>query len=66
MYELIEVDHAGNSYSIDTHESFDHICAQAVLFKRAKPRYIYQIINPNRMDIDYPSGLTEKEQELLP
>jgi len=66
MYELIEVDLAGNSYPIDTHESFEHICAQAALFKRARPRYVYQIINPSHMDIDCPSGLTEEEQELLP
>jgi len=66
MYELIEVDHAGNSYPIVAYESFEHICAQAVLAKRARPRYIYQIVNPARMDIDCPSGLTEEEQELLP
>jgi len=66
MYELIEVDLAGNSCSIATHESFEYMCAQAELAKLARPRYIYQIVNPDRMDIDCPSGLTEEEQELLP
>ncbi len=66
MYELIEVDLAGNSYTIGTHESFGHICAQTALFKRARPRYVYLIVNPDRMDNRCPSGLTEEEQELLP
>lgn len=65
-YQLIEVDRAGNSYPICESDDFDHICEQAILAKRQKSANIYQIINPDHVDIDCPSGLTEEEQELLP
>lgn len=66
MYHLDEIDRAGNRYTILAHDSFEHICAEAVAAKRARPSYEFVISNPEYVDIDCPDGLTDEEQELLP
>lgn len=66
MYELLETDLAGNCYPIASHPSLDYICEQAIVAKRIKPQNVYTIINPDRVDVGDPTGLTEEEQELVP
>jgi hypothetical protein len=68
-YQLIEVDLAGNSYPVCESSSFAYICKEAALAKQSpdyRKTFCHYIINPDRVDIDCPSGLTEEEQELLP
>jgi len=66
MYELLEIDRAGNCYTIARHPSYGFIREQAIAAKRIKPQNVYEIINPDRVDIDDPDGLTPEEKELLP
>lgn len=63
-YQLIETDRAGNSYVVVEDSSFEAVCEEMV--KRRRPNYFCQIINPDRVDIDCPTGLTDEEEELLP
>ena len=65
-YSLIEVDRAGNAYEILIHDDFSFLCEQAILAKRARPTHVYNIICPERVDVDCWDGLTDDEREMLP
>jgi hypothetical protein len=63
MYLLTRTDQTGSTTTLVHSNDFQTICKCSQGIKTNPKQYVYQIINPNKVDIDCPNGLTNAEQE---
>jgi len=67
-YQLLQADRSGNEYLIANLTTFAKACEMLIEQRKthSSKDFHLRIINPNNIDIDWPDGLTEEEQENLP